>query len=250
MGRKLNIPTPSPANFNFKIFGARPVAYNPSDLPEKQIKPPAPFDPLFNPALENAGILSGGINAAEQIQGYLSQWTKEPATNSMMPVPGNALDGSPLFSNVEFEGATYTDFNNQTKGFGTLYFNTVLIHVRQHKNIVETNIQGSDAGAVFEYSGMGSYDVTFNIIVVADNVNGQYPRSQGRLENGVEDIIKMLESPVSVKVNNWYLQMLNIYEIVVVDYDIGQVEGGISQQPITINARSNKTASLVIQNNG
>ena len=247
MGRKLNIPTPTPANFNFKIFGARPVAYNPANIPESQLKPLPPFDPQFNPALEQLNLLSSA-NAAEQlIASYLGDFPK-PTTDTMAPVGGTTLAGTSLLSNIEFETATYTDFSGQTKGFYTLTFNTVLIHVKQHKNIVETNIQGSDSGAILEYSGLNSYDVSFNIIVVADNENGIYPLSQGVNENGVEDIIKMLESPVSIKVNNWYLQMLNIYEIVVIDYEIGQTEGGISQQPITINARSNKTASLVVQN--
>ncbi len=247
MPSKFNIPvkTPEPKKFDFKLFGAKPIPYNPK------------FDVLQ----ENAALLGlSSVSAAEKlISSYLtrhvSPTTKDtpkyqiPAVgaNPMQTVPGNALNGDSLFSNIEFEGITYTDFNGQTKGFQTLYFNTVLIQVRQTKNIVARKVQGSDDGEIFMYSGMGSYDITFNIIVVGDNQNGIYPQTQGIGENGVEDLIKMLESPVAIPVNNWWLQMLNISEIVIMDYEIGQSEGGISQQPITINAKSNKKASLVIQ---
>lgn len=232
--------SPEPDKFDFKIIGAKPIPYNPS----------------FSIPKHNA---AGLVNASEQIiAGFLGRFSAPlpqstpqynipvAAGNNMQTYTGNAM-ADKVFSNVEFEGQDYQAFNGQTKGFDTLIFNTVLITTKQHKNIVETNIQGSEDGAIFEYSGMGSYDVIFNIIIVADNQNGVYPQQAGQFENGVEDIIKMLESPVSIKVNNWYLQMLNIFEVVITDYEIGQAQGGISQQPITITARSNKTASLVVQ---
>lgn len=242
MGNKLNIPTPTPAIFPLKLVGQENII---------------PYNPKLNPAEVNAGFLAaGGLSAASTfISEFLTKRfisepaepVKKPALNipsvndSMATVAGAALNGTPLFSNLEITGKSWTDFNKNSKSYADMVFNTVIITCQQQKNIVETQIQGSDDGAVIEYSGMNNYNVTINIVVVGNNNNGIYPQSDA------EEIIKMLTSPVSVKVSSWYLLMLDIQELVIVDYTIGQVEGGISQQPITIQAKSIKNHTLVIQ---
>jgi hypothetical protein len=168
------------------------------------------------------------------------QVPKPDSTFPMQPLGGNALNGDPIYSRLEIRAKNFTGFNGVVQGFPDMKFDTVLIKSRQHKNIVETEIQGNDDGAVFEYSGLNSYDIEISIIVTS-NKNGVYPQAD------MDNLVKMLKSQVSVEVDSWYLQMLDIYEIVIVDYDISQEPGGISQQNVTIQARSNKRTTLIIQ---
>jgi len=63
----------------------------------------------------------------------------------------------------------------------------------------------------------------------------------------VRNLKSMLTAPVPIKVNSWYLQNFDIYDLVVREFDIPQVAGGISQQPVTITFSSSNSAILVIQ---
>lgn len=164
-------------------------------------------------------------------------------TNTVPTVSGAALDGTPVYSNLIINRKLWTGFDGVTREFPELIFDTVLITVQQQKNIVETQIQGSDNGAIFEYSGLGNYDITIVATVIGNNNfhNGIYPYDE------VQNIIKMGACPESLSVNSWYLQMFDIYDIVITNFDVAQVEGGISQQEITILAKSNKQTELIIQ---
>ena len=256
---KLNIATPTPTDFNLKLFGLQNIA----PLKPNNAVPtayPAPRDIEYNPLTVDSGYLYGLGSIAEQIiKGYLGKAfmsdTPDPVQKNLnVPiissqistptVPGAALNGSPLYSNLEVNELQWTDFSGQTKGFPGMAFNTVLMTVSQQKNIVETSIQGSDDGSVFEYSGMNNYEVNINIIITGNNINGEYPSG---VTGGVEDVLKMLECPYPIKVSSWYLQMFNIQELVILDYEMGQEPGGISQQPITIKCKSNKNTVLIIQ---
>lgn len=260
---KLNIPTPAPTTFNLKLFGLQNIAPKSWDIPEPQLKYPTPTDINYNPLVVNSGFLvDAGSIAEQQIKKYLTKALlpdiPEPtdknviipsgAPNTMQVFnTGAALNGSPIYSNLEIDGFSWTDFNGQTKGFPGMTFNTVLMTVSQQKNIVETSIQGSDDGSVFEYSGLNNYEVTINIIITGSNQNGVYPNAGSINEGGVEDLIKMLKCPYPISVHSWYLQMYDILELVILDHDGGQEPGGISQQAITIKCKSNKNTTLIIQ---
>jgi hypothetical protein len=77
------------------------------------------------------------------------------------------------------------------------------------------------------------------MIIVGNN--GSYPTQ------AVRNLKSMLTAPVPIKVNSWYLQNFDIYDLVVREFDIPQVAGGISQQPVTITFSSSNSAILVIQ---
>jgi hypothetical protein len=117
-------------------------------------------------------------------------------------------------------------------------FDNILIGVEQGKNLVVTNIQGSDNGGVVEYVGLNNYEVTLTLII--PGVNGKYPQKT------VNDFLTVLTAPISLKVASWYLLMNDIHELVVKSYNKSQVAGGISQQQFTVNCISNITPSLII----
>lgn len=248
MNTDLNIPSPLP----------------PSDHLETQLKGAAGtavpivkgkvFQKMPGPVQDVAGFVLNPPSPQDVIRDFLftasGPQAKVPAKQlnvpkpdsvyPMQPLGGNALNGDPLYHKLEIEGQNWTDFNKQPQGFPSMTFDTVLIKTRQHKNIVITEIQGSDDGAVFEYSGLNNYDVELNIIVT-NNKNGVYPG------DAMDNLIKMCEAQLSVKVDSWYLQHLNIFELVLIDYDISQEPGGISQQAVIIQARSNKQLPIIIQ---
>lgn len=202
------------------------------------LNPPTPQDVIRDflfkiPSPQNA-IAAKKVNVPKQ-SGQQSSNTWYP----MQPLGGNTLSGDPIYHKLEISAKDFTSFDGTPQGYPDLVFNTVLIKCKQQKNVVETTIQGSDDGSVFEYSGLNNYDIELNIIITGQN--GVYP------DNDIDNIMKLLTAQVSVKVDSWYLHHLNIYEIIIVDYEISQESGGISQQQIIVQAKSNKRATLIIQ---
>jgi len=242
---KIIIPTAEPAVYNRQYKGVAEAATN--IVPGKVLSNmPAPVA-VVGAALVNTptplDIINAFLREYPQTQEPIPEKTYiTPAySNTMQTVAGATLAGGPLYANIEFTGQSWQDFSGVTLSYPDMIFNTVIIRVIQQKNIIKTQIQGSDNGAVLEYSGLNNYDVSIDIIVVGNNINGVYPRK------AVDQVKKMLEAPIPLKVTSWYLQMLGIFELVVMDYDISQKEGGISQQTITINCTSNKASVLIIQ---
>lgn len=245
MNEFINIPTPIPEQyeqlkasaFNLKnVAIGKAINYIPEkyqDATEKLMNPPTVQDLIEEYLLEKYP------DAPTPIDGQLKS-VPIVQDNRMPTVSGATLSGTPLYSNLEITGRNYTGFDGVVRGYRDMRFETVIITCQQQKNIIETQIQGSDDGAVIEYSSLNNYVVTINLIIVG-NQNGVYPQT------AVEELIKALTAPVSLKVSSWYLLMMDIQELVVTSYDINQIAGGISQQPITIQAKSSKLPTLVIQ---
>jgi hypothetical protein len=147
------------------------------------------------------------------------------------------LLGTPVMANLVLKGDSYIDENGVTKVFDTVEFDTVLLTVNQTKNINETQIQGR-AGTIKEYIGLGDFQVTINAILTG--TNGHFP---------IEDLTtvkNLLAAPISIKVTSWYLQLFDIDYIVIKSYDISQVEGAYSIQPLTINAASDNEVKIKV----
>lgn len=102
----------------------------------------------------------------------------------------------------------------------------------QAKKIIKTEIPGKD-GTVKEYIGMDDYNVQINGILTA--ANGQSPMDQ------VITLKRILDAkdPINpIEVINKYLNDLDIFCLVIVDYTLDQKPGGYSKQDFTINAIS------------
>lgn len=189
--------------------------------------------------LPAAGIVSTILNPPSVFDIARQIITLPVSTTPEMDSFGTSAFGTPIYANLEIQSGTWTDFNGKKRQYNDMTFNTVLLTVQQQKNIIETEIQGSDLGAVLEYSGLRNYLVTCDMILVGEN--GKYPTE------AVANIIKMINAPIPARVNNWYLQQFDIYDLVVRDYNIPQIPGGISQQPVQITFSSSNSAILVIQ---
>jgi hypothetical protein len=146
--------------------------------------------------------------------------------------------GTPVVADITFVGGSYTDENGRTVTFPTLTLATVLITVSQPKRIVKTEIQGRN-GTVKEYIGMDDWQITINGILTGPN--GIYPVED------MSDLRDILKAPITLPVVSRYLQMMEIFNIVVQDYTLDQEPGGFSKQNFTINAISDLPVELQIQ---
>lgn len=194
------------------------------------INPPTPFDLARSIFMQRPQPLQAVEMEAPQLPTTL--------VTEMDRVGSNQF-GQPVYANIEFQGGEWEDFNGRRKSFPDMQFNTVILTVNQTKNIIETEIQGSDFGAVLEYSGLRNYNITCDLIIVG--TNGVYPQTE------VNNIISMLNAPIPIRVNSWYLQNFDIYDLVVREFNVPQVAGGISQQPVNITFSSSNSSILVIQ---
>ena len=236
------VPTPKPTQYDTIIAGLKQKAIPNAIVDINAVAPNAipTAQALLNPP--------SGYDLARLI------FTKVPQSiaPAQYPVPdlptstatpmtkvGTSKFGTPVYANIEFQASEWVDFNGRRRSFSEMSFDTVLMNVQQQKNIIETEIQGSDYGAVLEYSGLRNYEIMCDIIITGEN--GIYP------QDTVTNIIEMLNAPIPIKVNSWFLQNLDIFDVTVRDYSIPQVAGGISQQPIHITFSSNNSSILIIQ---
>lgn len=147
--------------------------------------------------------------------------------------------GTPVVIDLTFNSVTYTDFiQNRQVTTEQVRLQTVLCTVTRPSIVVKTQIQGRN-GTVKEYISKDDYAITINGIIAGEN--GQYP------ENQALALQRMCEAPVAIPVVSRFLNGLGIYNIVVEDYSMPQVAGGISKQEFTINSISDEPLELQIQ---
>lgn len=159
------------------------------------------------------------------------------------PAPDPALYlsalGTPVVADVTFVGGSYTDNDTgRVITFPSLTLETVLITVSQPKRIVKTDIQGRN-GSVKEYIGMDDWQITINGILTGPN--GIFPVED------FSDIRDIFKAPITIPVVSRYLQLLEIFSIVVQDYLFDQEPGGYSKQNFTLQCISDVPVELIIQ---
>ncbi len=146
--------------------------------------------------------------------------------------------GTPVIIDLLFQSVTYTDFNkNRQVTTDELRLQTVLCTVSRPSIIIKTQIQGKN-GTVKEYISKDDFAITINGIIAGEN--GQYPETEALA------LQRMAEAPVPIPVVSRFLNALEIYNIVVVDYSMPQTAGGISKQDFTLICISDEPLELQI----
>jgi hypothetical protein len=140
----------------------------------------------------------------------------------------NSYLGTPVFSDLTLKT------NEQDVG---LNIQTVLFDVQQSKNIVKTSIQGRP-GTVKEYISDGDYEITINGIIV-EPFSSAYPVSQ------VQDFLRLMRHQDSLIAICPFLQLFNVYNVVVESYNLPQQIGFQNQQVFSINAISDEPIELI-----
>ena len=115
----------------------------------------------------------------------------------------------------------------------------ILISVSQSKKIITTEIQGRD-GTVKEYIGMDDFQIS-----LTGRISGSYNVYEKEL---VATLKKILSAGQPLAVTSWYLQNLDIVNLVIKDFNFGQNEGEYSTQYFTISAISDNVIEGLIIN--
>jgi hypothetical protein len=137
-----------------------------------------------------------------------------------------------VYSNVIFDaGVILNENGTQIDKWDDFRIDDVLLAVSQSKKIITTEIQGRD-GTVKEYIGLDDFQIQ-----ITGRLNGTYNVNPKELTRQLKII---LSTGQPLEITSWYLQNLDITDIVVKDFNFGQTEGEYSTQYFTINAMSDK----------
>lgn len=139
--------------------------------------------------------------------------------------------GTVVYSNIIFNAGHIFNDAGIEDYWDDFRIDDCLIQVTQNKKILETEIQGRD-GTVKEYIGMGDFQVN-----VVGRLNGAYkvnPKDKTRI------LKTILSAPQPLAITNWWLQNLDITDVVITGFDFGQTEGEYSTQYFTFSAVSDR----------
>ncbi len=144
------------------------------------------------------------------------------------------IDQKSMFGTLVFSDLKLQDPDSDL----AIYMDTVLFDVSHPKNIVKTSIQGR-AGTVKEYISDGDYSISIKGAIV-NSIGTAYP------EHDVKSLIELLQLPVALIATSPYLQLFNIYSLVVDDYSFPQRAGFENTQFIQLSCSSDEPIELVL----
>jgi len=139
--------------------------------------------------------------------------------------------GTVVYSNIIFNAGVILGENGVADTWDDFRIDDVLLNVSQSKKIITTEIQGRD-GTVKEYIGLDDFQIQ-----ITGRLNGSYNVNPKELTRQLKII---LSAGQPLEITSWYLQNLDITDIVIKDFNFGQTEGEYSTQYFTINAMSDK----------
>jgi hypothetical protein len=200
---------------------------------------------LENPLILNTIVTSAVVGLADfaglnnikimdaQNSPYIKDKVQENFVSGDIPVQKfTSKLGTVVYSNVIFNaGVILNQSGEVTDSWEDFRIDDVLLTVSQSKKIITTEIQGRD-GTVKEYIGLDDFQIQ-----ITGRLNGTYNVNPKELTRQLKII---LSAGQPLEITSWYLQNLDITDIVVKDYNFGQTEGEYSTQYFTINALSDK----------
>jgi hypothetical protein len=142
--------------------------------------------------------------------------------------PAFSILGTPVFADISLRTAT-TEIN----------LGTALITVSRSKSIVQTVIPGLES-SVKEYISAGDYNVRVNGMFA-----GASPLDFPAVET--QDFNNMMNEAVALDVVSEYLNMLGIYQLVVSDFDMQQIEGYQNVNRYSFSAMSDQPVNLKLR---
>jgi len=160
-----------------------------------------------------------------------------PQQDKDIPLSKSQMLGTNVFSNLTISGRSYTDIEGKEGRFPDIVLETVLFNVAQQKNIVITPVQGRNT-TVKEFISNGDYAVSIKGLITG--ANGVFPMA------AMQDFISMQNAPIAIDVSSWFLQLFDIYNIVITYCEFVEVEGMYSTQQFEIQAYSDQPIELYI----
>jgi Domain of unknown function (DUF6046) len=148
---------------------------------------------------------------------------------------GTSPLGTPVFGRITLgdpkKGTNdYTDAQGNAGSYETVDLDCALVDVDFNSKVVVTNIQGAST-SIKEFIASGDNDIT--IKGVFNSTPGVAPL------DFIHNLNQIFKCPQAIPVENYYLNALDIYWIVIMPgTTMGQVEGGYATQFFTIKAVS------------
>jgi len=174
------------------------------------------------------------------IDGSKSPYEINPGDSEDVPQPKFISKlGTLIYSNFILNAGRQIINNNVVFAWEDFRVDDALFLVTQQKKLVETEIQGKD-GVVVEYIGLGPFQIQ-----ITGRITGSYNVYEKEL---VAQLKKILSCGQPLAITSWYLQNLDITDIIVKSFDFGQNEGEYSTQYFTINAQSDQVTEAFITN--
>lgn len=143
--------------------------------------------------------------------------------------------GTPVYSDLNITGDSYTDEEGD-HAFTDIKIPSAIFKPSRDKNVVRTSINGLNSEIV-EYIGAKNWELDIDIIISSSDFS--YP------EEDVVNILTMLGSNQVLSVNSWFLNMLGITNIVILNESVPQIEGNLNNQRISFKALA--VRPLVVQ---
>lgn len=138
--------------------------------------------------------------------------------------------GTPIFSNLVFEGVDYRDFNDQVQTFDGFQLDICLMTANTENVILKTNIQGAN-GSIKELINNGDYSISVQGFIVTNNSN-QAPVVQQT------QLAALARVCASVRVVSSFLNALGVYEVVVDGVSFSEIEATRNMLAVTMNLTS------------
>lgn len=145
--------------------------------------------------------------------------------------------GTVVYSNLIFNSGRQINNGQVVFEWDDFRIDDALFIVSQQKKLVETEIQGKD-GVVVEYIGLSAFQVQ-----ITGRITGSYNVYEKEL---VSTLKKILSTGQPLAISSWYLQNLDITDVVIKDFNFGQNEGEYSTQYFTINCQSDQVVEATI----
>lgn len=163
----------------------------------------------------------------------------------------SSLSGMPVYCHCKILGGTYSDYAGNSYSFESVDLETVVISLKQNKLISKTDIIGRYThGSVKEIISMGDNDIEIRAIVTKDaplNGNVSYGFSADAYPyDNMAELNKIIQAPISLKVECMYLNQFGIEYIVIENADISQVEGEYSMQRIVLSCISDTPLTIKV----
>jgi len=162
----------------------------------------------------------------------------------ILPLEGDVKDffGRPVLSPVAIEGGRFTEKDQQGRIRQIAYpdYNfphTTIIEINRPKLIVKTNVPGSSGGSFKEYITMDDYRIVMRGLIV-NQENDYMP------EQGIREFHNICQVPAALGIRSEFLEWAGIYDIVVEDCNVFQIEGFSHVVGFQVNALSDAVTEV------
>jgi hypothetical protein len=143
--------------------------------------------------------------------------------------------GTPVYSDLNITGDSYTDDDGKVQTFTDINIPSAVFKTSRKKNILTTSINGNYSEIV-EYMGAKNREIDVEILISGPSL--LYPTAD------VANILTMLNSNQVLTVNSWFLNMLGVRNIVILDEDEPQIQGSLNNQHISFKCMAVKPLVL------